>query len=54
MRQATHFNFDYRGVPVPSAKGIEIQDRDRVNAAEAGSRALLNALHRYFLNGGRG
>lgn len=39
---------------MPSANTIELADRATKVSAESGSRALLAAIHRYYLNGGRG
>jgi hypothetical protein len=39
----------YAGVKMPSDATIAGNDRAARSAAEAGSRALLEALHRYFV-----
>jgi hypothetical protein len=56
MRNYFYKRAAFRSDYVPrgqSMKPIEVGNRDRRKAAELGSRALLNALHLYFLKGGR-
>lgn len=57
MRNYLYKRAAFRSDYVPrgqSMKPVEVSDQDRRTAAEMGSHALLNAIHRYFLRGGRG